>query len=122
MKYTELVDIYEKLEATTKKLEKRDILAKFYKQCGKDLYKATLLSTGTVVVGELDIGVAKEMLRRIILKSYGIEEKDFMKVFKNTGDIGLVAEYFANNKKQRTFAKKELSIDNVFDNIHKLVD
>ena len=69
MKYSELVKIYEKLEATTKKLEKRDILADFYKDCGKDLYKVVLLSMGVVVTNKQDLGVAKEILKRIIIKS-----------------------------------------------------
>ncbi len=122
MKYIDLVDIYQKLEATSKKLEKRDILAEFYKKCGKDLYKATLLSMGTVVTGEQDLGVAKELLKKIILKAYGINEKDFAKKFKDTGDLGLSAEHFSKNKKQQSFLKKELSIDHVFDNVHKLTE
>ncbi|MBI4895026.1 MAG: ATP-dependent DNA ligase [Candidatus Aenigmarchaeota archaeon] len=122
MKYLELVEIYEKLEATTKKLEKRDILADFYKKCGKDLYKAVLLSMGTVVTGEQDLGVAREMLKRIVIKSYGVSEGDFAKKFKETGDLGLSAEHFSRNKKQKSFMKKELTLDHVFDNIHKLTE
>ena len=122
MKYTELVEIYEKLEATTKKLEKRDILAEFYKKCGKDLYKATLLSMGVVVTGDQDLGVAKEMLKKIILKAYGVDDKDFVKKFKDLGDLGLTAEYFAKNRKQKSFIRKDLTLDHVFDNIHKLTE
>lgn len=122
MLYLELVQVYEKLEATTKKLEKRDILADFYKKLKKDLYKATLLSMGVVVTGEQDLGVAREMLKRIVIKSYGVSEQDFAKKFKETGDIGLCAEYFSKNKKQKSFMKKELSVDHIFDNIHRLTE
>ena len=49
MKFLQLAELYERLDATTKKLEKRDILADFYKRCNEDqLYKAVLLSMATV--------------------------------------------------------------------------
>ena len=49
MKFSQLAELYEQLDSTTKKLEKRDILADFYRQCSDaELYKAVVLSMGTV--------------------------------------------------------------------------
>ncbi|MBS3051351.1 MAG: hypothetical protein J4400_04325 [Candidatus Aenigmarchaeota archaeon] len=58
MKFSQLADLYERLDGTTKKLEKRDILAEFYKKCADtELYKAVVLSTGTVFPrGEQELG------------------------------------------------------------------
>ena len=118
MRYSTLVDTYRKLESTTKKLEKRDILSSLYKG-SKELYKAVLLSMGVVITIE-QIGIAKELLKKTIIKAYGIDEKEFIKRFKETGDLGLCAEFFSKNRKQKTFSKKELTIDHVFDNIKNL--
>ena len=62
------------------------------------------------------------MLKKTILRSYGINQKEFIKKFKETGDLGLTAEFFAKTRKQKSFLKKELTIDHVFDNIHKLTE
>ncbi|OYT41136.1 DNA ligase [Candidatus Pacearchaeota archaeon ex4484_26] len=118
MKYFELAKVYEALEATTKKLEKRDILAEFYKKADKDLAIVVRLSYGAVM-GE-DFGVAKQMLKSIIKKAYGITDAEIMHKFKETGDLGVVAEFFAAHRKQRTLAYHELNVVKVYENLQKL--
>jgi DNA ligase-1 len=119
MKYQNLVEVYEKLEGTTKKLEKRDILSAFYRSCSEaDLNKIVLLSMGIVLDEEL--GIASEMMKRIIMKSTACSERELAKKFRETGDLGLTAEFFVANKKQRTLTKRELKVDKVFENLKKL--
>lgn len=121
MRFSELAKLYEQLEATTKKLEKRDILAGFYKKCPNNkLYKVVLLSMGVVYPGSEDLGIASGLMNRIIAKTCGITEKELGKKLNETGDLGLTAEFFIKDKKQRTLGHKELTIDNVFDNLRKL--
>jgi len=118
--YSKLVEIYERLEKTTKKLEKRDILAEFYKSCPADkLYKLVHLSMGVVPSAE-EIGVAEEMMRRIIEHTYGADKAEVVQKFKTTGDLGAAASWFAEHRKIKPLAKKELTIDLVFDNLMKL--
>jgi len=122
MLYSRLVAVYEKTEATTKKLEKRDILAELYKHCPQEnLYQVVLLSMGLVSL-DAELGIAREMMLRVISKAYGIGDEQVTKKFKETGDLGLVAEYFSKNKKQTTLLKRELTVDMVFDNLKKLPD
>jgi len=119
MNYKELVDVYERLENTTKKLEKRDILADLYKNCPKKfLFKVVQLSMGNVSMD--DLGIAREMMKRVIIKTTGISEKELTEKFKKTGDLGYVAEYFIKNKKQRSLLRKDLTVDKVFENLEKL--
>jgi len=121
MRYSKLADIYEQLEGTTKKLEKRDILAEFYKECGEDdLPKIVLLSMGVVILTEEDLGVADELMRRIVAKTYGADDSAVVKKFKELGDLGKVAEYFAGHRSQRTLGRKELTVSHVFENISQL--
>ncbi len=122
MLYRDLVDVYEKLTSTTKKLEKKDILSKLYKKCPeKYLYKVVLLSMGSVFpkTGE-DLGIANEMVKRVIAKACGVSKKDIEKKFKETGDLGMTAEYFVKNKKQFSLVRKNLTVDKVYDNLRKL--
>ena len=123
MKYSILAGFYQRLEATTKKLEKRDILAELYRQCEKDLSRVVLLSSGTVfIAGEQELGIAREMMRRVIVKTYGVPENDVIKKFKETGDLGNVAEFFSSHRKQHSLAKRELTVEHVFENLRRLPD
>jgi DNA ligase-1 len=122
MKFSELVNLYKNLESTAKKLEKADILAKFYSKCTDDeLYRAVVLSMGQVFPGgEEELGVANEMMKRMIMKATGTGEKEVVNTFKSTGDLGLTAERLMEKRKQRSLGKKELTLDLVFDNLRKL--
>lgn len=114
--------MYEKLDATTKKLEKRDILADFYKSLNdKDLYKAVVLSTGYVFSqGEEELGIAEGMVKRVIQRVAGAADKEVVEAFKKTGDLGFAAEKLMEKRKQRSLIKKELTSDMVFDNLRQL--
>ncbi len=118
MKYMQLAELYQRLEGTTKKLEKRNMLADFYKECD-GLEKVVLMSTGIVSTTE-ELGVAREIVKKIIMKAYGVDEKIVTKKFKETGDLGSTAEFFAANKRQRTLLAKELTVDRVFENLKDL--
>ncbi len=121
MKYIKLVEVYERLESTTKKLEKRDILADFYKKCGEDLSRVVLLSMGVIFPqGTEDLGIGSELMKRAIAKACGASDKEINKTLRETGDLGTTAEYFIKHKKQRTLGKAELSVDKVFNNLEKL--
>src|SRR3989338_3080175 len=118
MRYIELARLYERLEGTAKKLEKRDILAEFYKRCD-DLEKVVLMSTGVVSTTE-ELGIARGMIKKVVMKAYGVEEKEMTKKFKETGDLGSTAEFFAGHKRQKSLLSKELTIEKVFENLNEL--
>ncbi len=122
MKFSQLTDLYERLDATTKKLEKRDILADFYKRCGEeDLYKAVMLSMGTVFPrGGEELGIATGMIKRVVQKVTGSAEKEVVEQFKKTGDLGLAVEKLIEKRKQQPLAKRDLTLSHVFDNLRKL--
>ncbi len=120
MHYSKLADLYEKLEGTAKKLEKRDILAEFYKH-SDNLSSVVMMSTGSVFpAGSLDLGIAREMMKRIIAKSSGSSLEAVNKVFKETGDLGLTAEKLVQKKKQSSLASHVLTVDKVFSNLREL--
>ena len=122
MLYNKLADYYERLESTTRGLEKREILAELYSSVPDRLLPGiVLLSMGTVYnQGEEDLGIAEEMLKRSIAKAFGVSVHDVEKKFKEKGDLGLVAEHFISHRKQATLARKELTVSMVFENLRKL--
>lgn len=122
MEYSTLVRLYERLESTTKKLEKRDILAELYNNLdSKDMYPIVMLSMGSVFPqGAEDLGVARGLVKQVIAKAYGANTREIEEKFRDLGDLGTVAEYFASHRRQRTLVSKDLTVSLVFDNLRKL--
>ena len=121
MKYSTLAQTYETLNATTKKLKKADILASLYKKCSREgLAVIVRLSQGLVAAE--DFGVARQMMKEVIKKAYGASDAEVVRKFKETGDLGSVAEFFAPHRKQATLVRKELSVKHVYENLQKLPD
>lgn len=121
MKYSLLAEVYEKLEGTSGKLDKTHIIASLLKETSKELLpKVVLLLNGSVFPSwsEEELGVAGQLMIKSIAKAYGISEKEIVKSFKKTGDLGLVVEIFSKSKKQTTLGVRELlSTEKVFENL-----
>jgi len=123
MEYSILADTYEKLEETSAKLEKTQILSKLFIQIpSENLPKVVLLAVGRVfpAYSEYELGIATQMMIKAISKATGFSSEDIEKKFKKTGDLGLTAEECIKLRKQTTLFKKKLTIDNVFENLQKL--
>ncbi|MGQ4915585.1 MAG: ATP-dependent DNA ligase [Candidatus Asgardarchaeia archaeon] len=123
MYYSNLVDIYERLERVTSKLEKTHILAKFFKETPSDeLEKVVLLVQGKVFpkFTGYELGIAAQMMIKAISKFTGFSTDRINDWFREKGDLGLVAEECVAKKKQVVLFSEKLTIDKVFDNLQKL--
>ncbi len=123
MRYSKLTALYEKLEATTKRLEKTYLISEFLKQANKeDLEIVMLLLQGRVFpeYDENKIGVASKLVSKAIVLASGRSSATIEQTWKKTGDLGDTAEQLIGKKKQATLATTQLTIKKVFDNIKKL--
>lgn len=123
MKYIELCRVYEKLESTTKNLEKRDIAAELFEKSGKkDLRFLVLGVMGKVFPDayQKELGIASKMMIKAISHAFGIKEGKVIEYYKEEGDLGRAAEKLMPNKKQKTLMKKDLTVDKIFKNLRKL--
>ncbi|RLI60530.1 MAG: ATP-dependent DNA ligase, partial [Candidatus Asgardarchaeum californiense] len=125
MKYTKIVEFYEKIEQTTKRLEMTDYLVGLFKETPKEIIdKVVYLTRGKIYPDfvELELGVAEKMAMRAIANATGATIKDIEEDFKKTGDLGLTTENFIKRKRQLTLFAKPLTVDhvyNIFDKIAK---
>ena len=123
MKYSKLVEIYEALAATTKKLEKATILSK-----GLITFKGNeeliYFFRGKVFpdYDEREFGISTQLVIKAISKSAGVPESNVVAKFKKIGDLGEVAQELINRKSQSALFSNSLTIRKVFDNLRKLVD
>ncbi len=123
MKYSLLVELYGKLEATSKRLEKTYLISEFLKKTPEtDLPHITLLLQGRIFPAWDDntIGVASRLVLKAINVATGIDQPKIEKEWKKTGDLGDTTTNLVGKKKQRTLFSKSLMVKKVFDNLRKL--
>ena len=123
MHYKELVEVYSKLEKTTKRLEKVDIISEFLKKTDRgDLSKVINLLQGKVYASweDLKLGMNERLILKVINQSTGISQDKVENLWKKKGDLGKVAEELMKNKPQMTLMSKKLTLDKVYENLRKL--
>ena len=123
MKYQELVDVYSALEATTKRLEKTDIIAEYLKKLDADtIGKVGLLLLGGVFPAwsSEEIGIGAKLVERAVAEAVGTTQAKVEDVVRDEGDIGLACIDLYSKKSQMTFFSQPLTINFVFDSLQKL--
>ncbi|MBI4016596.1 MAG: ATP-dependent DNA ligase [Candidatus Aenigmarchaeota archaeon] len=124
MLYQTLVDIYEKLNATSKRLEKTSILSAFLKNLqDNDVEQVILLLQGIVfpIWDERRLGIADKLVIHAINIATGKSPEFIEQKWKELGDIGDVSANCVQKKTQATLFSNELTLSKVFTNMQQLV-
>ncbi|MEW6675859.1 MAG: ATP-dependent DNA ligase [Nitrospirota bacterium] len=101
MKFLRLTEYFEQLEATTKRLEMFNILAELFREASsKEIDKIIYLSQGQLLppFKGIEIGMSEKLLIRAISDTTNITAKKVEDIFKQTGDLGKVAEELVKGK------------------------
>jgi len=118
-----IADAYEKIEATTKRLEMTDLLVDLLKKTPKEIIdKVVYLTQGKIYpdfVG-LEIGIAERLAIKALARASGRKETEIEDDLKKSGDIGGTAQKFIANKKQVTFFQAPLTVSKVYDTLDKM--
>jgi len=131
MLFVELAELYQKLEKTTKRLEKTFILAKFFEKVKEahekkeidkeDVKNIIYLAQGMIFpsYAEEELGISENLLIKAIAKATGIDENSIKEKWKEIGDLGQTAEALIGKKKQATLFAKQLTVQKVVENLKK---
>src|SRR3989338_1375862 len=125
MDYSKLVDVYEQLNKTTKRLEKTHIISKFLRDVSvDDMEHVMLLLEGRVFPNydAREIGVASRLMLKSLNTATGISIDKIENEWRKLGDLGLVAESIIKTKKQVTLHSAKLTVKKVFDNLRRLAE
>lgn len=128
MLYTKLVDIYEALNSTTKRLEKTEILADFLKLIGENepqiLPAVTLMSMGRIFPtwSQKELGIGSKLLMKAIALAVGVTAGEVEDQVRETGDIGMASEKLFYRKSQVTLFTRSLTISKVYNDLVKIAD
>ena len=125
MKYNQLIEIYDRLEGTTKRLEKVEIISEFLKKVKKDELKEIIYLIEGRIFPEWDkrkIGFSNRLMIKALSVGCGERAESIENLFRKKGDLGLVAEEIVGKKKQSTLSARELDSGKVMENIRKLAE
>lgn len=103
MDYERLCAYYDRLEATTKRLEMTDILVELLHEAGGDIRPVVYLTRGQLAadfVG-LELGVADKLAIRAIAFASGVDEAEVTKSYHSSGDLGDAAHDLLSKKRPR---------------------
>ena len=116
MKYSQLAELYQKLESTTKRLEKTQILSDFLKKIKSQDKEIIYLLKGRIFpdYDARETGISSQLAIKALNKTTGSSEAEIIKLWRKLGDLGLVAEEISSKRKQITLSSKELTTEKVF--------
>ncbi len=126
MKYSRIADAYEKIEATTKRLEMTDYLVEILKETPTSLIdKVVYLTQGKLYpdfVG-IEIGVAEKLAIRAVARAAGHREKEIEEDTQQGGDLGETTQKFMNKKAQATLGfSTPLTFERVYETLDKMAN
>jgi len=118
-----IADAYEKIEATSKRLEMTDLLVDLLRNTPKELIgKVAYLTQGRIHPDfvDIEIGVAEKSAIKALARASGRKETDIEDDIKRTGDIGETAQKFLGSKRQVTFFQEPLTVQKVYETLDKM--
>ena len=123
MRYSELVEVCEEIEATTKRLEMTDSLVKLFKKTPAELIdKVIYLIQGKIYpdfVG-IKLGIAEKLAIKAISQAYGVDKNEVLRDFKRLGDLGTVAKELAAKRTQAVLASAPLTVERVHETLDEI--
>lgn len=123
MRYSLLAHMYEKIEATTKRLEMTDLLVEMFRETPpEDIGKVIYLTKGKLHPNwtELpEIGIAEKMAARAVSLAIDASPEDVMTEVKRVGDLGLTTEKLLEAQRPEV-AASPLTVTRVYDTLDEV--
>jgi len=123
MRYQVLADAYERLEATTKRLEMTEILVRLFREVPKEeIDRVVYLTQGRVFpdYAGIELGLAEKLAIRAVALATGRPEAAITAAWKASGDLGLVAETQLEGRTQLTLVAEPLTIGKVYGHLKEI--
>jgi DNA ligase-1 len=120
MQFARVVEVYDKIEATTKRLEMTELLVALLRATPPaDLDKVVCLTQGKIhpdYMG-IELGLAEKMVIRVLVHATGLDEERIGRAWKAKGDLGLVAQEAIAARRQKPLESAPLTVTKVYANL-----
>src|SRR5438132_6808045 len=120
MQFARVVDANEKIEATAKRLEMTELLVGLLRDSQKgDLDKVVYLTQGRIHPDYegIELGLAEKMVIRVLAHATGLEDARVMRLGKEKGDLGLVAQEAIAARRQKPLESSPLTVSKVYQHL-----
>jgi len=97
MKFSQLADYFEKLEATAKRNEMVALLAELFKSLSpEEISKVSYLCQERLVPNyeKIEFGMSEKLVARSLSKALNKDENEIWSLYKELGDLGLLAQEY----------------------------
>ncbi len=123
MDYAVIAESYEKIEATTKRLEMTDHLVELLKKTPPHIIARVVYLTQGKLYPDfegIEMGVAEKLAIKALMRASGGSSSVIQQELEKSGDIGETAEHQLSKRKQSTFFTKTLTVERVYQTLDKL--
>src|SRR2546426_10333807 len=120
MQFARVVDAYEKIEATTKRLEMTEMLVGLLRDTPRDdLDKVVNLTRGRIHpdYAGIELGLAEKMVMRVLAHATGLDDARITGLWKEKGDLGLVAQEAISARRQKPLESTPLTVSKVYQHL-----
>jgi DNA ligase 1 len=125
MYYQDLINVYEKISLTSKRLEKVAILSEFISKLNEnEISNVMLLLKGRVYEdwNRKELGMSSKLVLKAVNIASGISVDNIIKKWKEQGDLGITAMIILSKNQQKTLFKSQLSVKEVVNELRKISD
>jgi len=123
LQYAAIAESYEKIEATTKRLEMTDRLVELLQKTPKQLIdKVVYLTQGKIYPDftGIEIGIAEKLATKALARATGQTEETIENSLKQTGDLGETAQKYLEKRIQATLFRQPLTVEKVYETLEKM--
>jgi len=120
MQFARVVDVYEKIEATTKRLEMTELLVGLLRDTPRDdLDKVVYLTRGRIHpdYAGIELGLAEKMVMRVLAHATGLDDARITGLWKEKGDLGLVAQEAISARREKPLESTPLTVSKVYQHL-----
>ncbi|HEV8359282.1 MAG TPA: ATP-dependent DNA ligase [Candidatus Thermoplasmatota archaeon] len=128
MKYAELVEAYEAIEATSKRLEMTGLLLDLLRKApAKGIHQVVYLTQGQLAASfeGVELGLAEKLVIKGLAQASGSGEDRVTKLYKERGDLGEAAQELLGKRRQRTLIGGDgapLTVGEVFEHFLRIAE
>ncbi|MBM3903639.1 MAG: ATP-dependent DNA ligase [Thaumarchaeota archaeon] len=123
MRFSEIADTFEKMSATTKRLELTQYLVELFQKTPQEIISKIVY----LIQGKLrpdfegvELGLAEKLAIHALAKSSGIAIKKINSVYAEDGDLGSTAAKILEQKTQTTFLAQDITAERVYETLYKI--
>jgi DNA ligase-1 len=122
MLFSKVVEYFERMSITSKRLELSDIYRDLIIESKEEYAMVLYLSKGMVAPDYegIEIGLAEKTIIKVIRKITGVTEEDIMKRYAREGDLGAVSQELSSQSKQKSFFDEPLTLRELYDSLKKI--